>query len=188
MLDAGRALLVDRPLEELSVGLICQHAGTTVGAFYGRFENKLAFFVTMQRILSLRSEMDLREFVSRHEVGTTPLEQVCHEVVLYTVNVFRTNFGVLRASLQHTREGMYDIHKAASERNRPVFSEQLNRRLKHVPLNLRRRRVDFAYQAMVGTLVHTVLNDPGPLSLYDNALVDELSSQMLAYVEHGHPR
>src|SRR5438093_10662312 len=45
LVEAGRTLLFDHSLEDLSVEMVCQHAGTTVGAFYGRFENKHAFFV-----------------------------------------------------------------------------------------------------------------------------------------------
>jgi Bacterial regulatory proteins, tetR family. len=38
MVEAGRSLLRDRSLEDLSVEMVCRAAGTTVGAFYGRFE------------------------------------------------------------------------------------------------------------------------------------------------------
>jgi AcrR family transcriptional regulator len=185
MLDAGHALLMKGTLEDLSIEQVCQQAGTAIGAFYGRFATKQAFFVTIQRVVSLRSEADLAGFVRRHEGTGTTLGQVCLDVASYAVTVFRINLGVLRASLQHTREGMYDVHKTAGDRNRPVFAQQLAPRLKHLPPRLRRLRVDFAYLAMVGTLVHTILNDTGPLPLHDEGITEELARQMRAYLEEG---
>jgi AcrR family transcriptional regulator len=185
MLDAGHALLMKGTLEDLSIEQVCQQAGTAVGAFYGRFATKQAFFVAIQRVVSLRSEADLASFIRRHEGNDTTLEEVCLDVASYVVNVFRINLGVLRASLQHTREGMYDVHQTAGDRNRPVFAQQLAPRLKHLPARVRRLRVDFAYLAMVGTLVHTILNDTGPLSLHDDGMTEELARQMRAYLEEG---
>jgi hypothetical protein len=43
----------------------------------------------------------------------------------------------------------------------------------------------FAYQAMAGTLVHAVLNNPGPLKLEDEALKRELIRMIRAYLIDG---
>jgi AcrR family transcriptional regulator len=180
MLEAGRMLLLDRSLEELSIEMVCERASTTVGTFYGRFENKQAFFVTMQRMQLIRSEAALNELADQHENAS--LETLCRDMVIYMVGVFRSHFGVLRASLQHTREGMYDIHKSAGDRNRPVFTAALSPHLGHLAPRQRKLRIHFAYQVVAGTLVHVALNNPGPLKLDDDALVDELARMVLAYL------
>lgn len=183
LVEAGRALLRDHALEDLSVETVCQHAGTTVGAFYGRFENKHAFFVTIQRMQTMRSEAAVARFKAWHEGVESTVDDICNELVELTVQNFRTNLGVLRASLQHTREGMWDLFKVSGDRFRAVLAEKLVPQLTHLPAGQRKLRVLFAYQALAGTLVHAVLNNPGPLMLEDEALVAELVRMLKAYLE-----
>src|SRR5207237_3152511 len=56
LIEAGRRLLREMSLEDLSIEDLCEAAGTTVGAFYGRFGSKGDFFVTMQRVQTMRTE------------------------------------------------------------------------------------------------------------------------------------
>jgi AcrR family transcriptional regulator len=181
MLDAGRELLHDGGLEELSVEAVCQLAGTTVGAFYGRFENKQAFFLTLQRVQTMRSQHLLSEFSLRHSGGGSTLDVLVREMVELTVRNFRVNAGVLRASLQHTQEGMWKVMKASGDRHRKAFVDAIAPLL-DLPRETARMRVLFAYQALAGVLVHATLNNPGPLGLEDDALATELARLLNAYV------
>lgn len=181
MLTAGRRLLETRSLEELSVEAVCQEAGTTVGAFYGRFESKLAFFVTMQRLQTLRSRIAIDEFYRRH-ADTRQLSVLCEALVELTVSNFRENAGVLRASLQHTREGMWNVFKESGDRYRKLLEDKFASAMPDLNAATRRLRILFAYQALAGVLVHAVLNDPGPLSLHDPELTTELVQLMLSYL------
>lgn len=181
MLDAGRRLLETRSLEELSVEAVCQEAGTTVGAFYGRFESKLAFFVTMQRLQTLRSRVAIEAFIQRY-AATRELSVLCTALVELTVDNFRENTGVLRASLQHTREGMWDVFKESGDRYRKLMEDKFAPAMPDMEPPARRLRILFAYQALAGILVHAVLNDPGPLSLNDPLLTPELVQLILPYL------
>lgn len=182
MIEAGRTLLMDRSLEDLSVEMVCQYAATTVGAFYGRFESKHAFFVTMQRVQTLRSQTILADFIKRHNANNMSLDNLCEEMVGLTVQGFRSNLGVLRASLQHTKEGMWELFKASGDRYRIALTAKLSPNLTHIPPAQRKLRILFAYQAMAGTLVHAALNNPGPLTLGDDALITELVRLVKAYL------
>ncbi|WP_166679233.1 TetR/AcrR family transcriptional regulator [Paraburkholderia sp. BL6665CI2N2] len=182
MLDAGRTLLEDRSLEELSIEAVCQAAGTTVGAFYGRFENKLAFFVTMQRLQTIRTQIFIGEVIQKYGDGRAGIAELCEQMVLITVRTFRSNRGVLRASLQHTEESMWDLFKESGDRFRVVMEKQLTPHLTHLPATARRLRILFAFQSVAGVLVHATLNDPGPLSLDDSRLVPELIRLVQSYL------
>lgn len=182
MIDAGRTLLFDHSLEDLSLEMVCLHAGTTVGAFYGRFENKRAFFVTMQRIQVIGAEAALADFVRRHEGSDVSLEVLCEEMVSMTVRRFRENLGVVRASLQHTEEGTWEMFKALGNRYRAALAVKFSPNLTHIPHAQRELRIKFAYQAMAGTLVHAVLNNPGPLTLDDDELTRELARMIYEYL------
>ncbi|MGR4868281.1 TetR/AcrR family transcriptional regulator [Variovorax sp. LARHSF232] len=182
MLDAGRMLLQDRSLEDLSLETVCQAAGTTIGTFYGRFEHKLAFFVTLQRIHTIRSQAVIGEMVRRYAHDAPGLDELCEQMVSVTVRNFRSNTGVLRASLQHTKEGMWDLFRESGDRYRSVLEEQLSLHLEHHSPAVRQLRILFAYQALAGVLVHATLNDPGPLSLEDDRLIPELVRLVRAYL------
>ena len=182
LVEAGRKLLHDYALEDISVEMLCQSAGTTVGAFYGRFENKHAFFVTMQRLHLIRSGELADGFGQRHKAGDSTVDELCEDIVNLTVQSFRTNEGVLRASLQHPREGMWKPFRQLGDRYRVALAAKLAPHLTHLPVAQRKLRVLFAYQALTGTMVHAVLNNPGPLELQDDALIAELTRLFKAYL------
>lgn len=183
MIEAGRHLLRDRSLEDLSVEMVCRAAGTTVGAFYGRFENKHAFFMTMERVQTIHSESIFADFSIKHKSSPSSLDDLCHDMVSLTVNGFRSNLGVLRAALQHTQEGMWDLFKASGDRYRVALIERISPHLTHLHKKDRKLRVLFAYQALAGTLVHATLNNPGPLAFEDEALITELVRMVKAYLK-----
>lgn len=181
LLEAGAAMLHERSLEDLSIETLCDEAGATVGSFYGRFESKHAFFVTLQRIHVLRSGGWLPVLKAQLQ-GDSSLDELCDRVVRLTVARFREELGVLRASLQHTREGMWEPIRRVGDQYRAVVTAQIAPHLKHLAPRQRELRVQFAFQALTGTLVHAVLNNPGPLSVDDVRLVGELTRMLTAYL------
>ncbi len=182
LLDAGTRLLRDRVLEDLSIEAVCEAAGTTVGAFYGRFQSKVDFFFTMQRVQTMRTENAIEAFIARHPPGQSSIEALCADIVRETIRNFRSNLGVMRASLQHTREGMWKVIKESGDRYRAMLVGLLGPYLEHLPPADRRLRILFAYQALAGVLVHAVLIDPGPLSLNDERIEEELLRLTNAYL------
>lgn len=182
LIDAGRRLLHDRSLEDLSVEAVCEKAQTTVGAFYGRFENKEKFFLTLQRVQTMRTERSIKDFVARHPAGASSVDALCLDIVDEAIGNFRSNLGVMRASLQHSKEGMWEVIKKSGDRYRVILVELLSPYLTSVPTGERSLRILFAYQALAGVLVHAVLNNPGPLGLEDNKIRDELFRLIKAYL------
>ncbi|HVZ47089.1 MAG TPA: TetR/AcrR family transcriptional regulator [Ramlibacter sp.] len=182
LIDAGRRLLREMSLEDLSIDGLCEAAGTTVGAFYGRFGSKGDFFVTMQRVQTIRTEQAIKAFIARHPPGESSLEKLCADIVRETVENFRTNLGVMRASLQHSREGMWKVIKESGDRYRVMLVRLLSPYLVGVPPAQRELRILFAYHALAGVLVHAVLNDPGPLGLEDKRIERELLRLIHSYL------
>ncbi len=179
MLEAGRYLLEEKSLEDLSVEAIGQLAGTTVGAFYGRFENKDAFFVTMQKVQAMRIEKCVIQFRDRHSAISSTVEDVIADMVALLISIFRENVGVIRAALQHTKEGMWQVFRDSGAAHRRVFAETLASRLGSAHSYL---RAEFAYQVVVGVLVHTTLIGPGPLYLESEELQPELARITMRYL------
>ena len=54
LLEAAAAMLRERSLDELSIEDLCKRVGVTIGAFYGRFESKDAFFSALMSLAAAR--------------------------------------------------------------------------------------------------------------------------------------
>jgi AcrR family transcriptional regulator len=182
LLQSGFALLRTKSFDALSIEELCATAGATAGAFYGRFDDKQSFFAAMQALTCLRSEAALREFVASVRQGTFTLDEVCRMVVALSVERYRSNLGIYRAALQHAGEGAWAPFRRLGDSYRRALTEILSPHLPRLPKAVAAMRIQFAYQVIVGTLVHATLNDPGPVHLQDDALVDELTAMVLGYL------
>src|SRR3977135_3905445 len=101
LLEAAAAMLHDRSLDELSIEDLCKHVGVTIGAFYGRFESKDAFFSTLMSLAASKALAAVRAAVADEDNLGAGLEQACRRVVEVAVDVVRRNVGVVRAASQY---------------------------------------------------------------------------------------
>lgn len=182
LLESAAALLRDHTFDALSIEQICAGADATVGAFYGRFENKQSFFSALQRLTCLRSKVALAEFVQQATQAPCTLSQLCHMMATLTVQRYRSNIGIYRAALKHADEGAWEQFRLLGDVYRQALTQLLSPHLPHIPSKDRGVRIRFAYQVMIGTLVHATLNDPGPLHLDDPAMPEELAGIVFQYL------
>lgn len=182
MLDSGVVLLRDRSLDALSIEAVCRQANATVGAFYARFDSKRNYFLSIERVICLRARMRLEGFSEYLERAPPSLERFCDELVSQSVMGFRLNAGVFRAALLHSHENMWTLLQQAGDDYRRVLGERLAPLLTHVPRPQRATRVQFAFTALIGTMVHILLNAPGPVALADEALERELARLVTYYL------
>src|SRR5262249_11118258 len=101
LLEAGAVLLRDCAFDELSIDELCRRVGVTIGAFYGRFESKDAFFAALMSLAARRSLAAIDEAVAKDDRTHAELEKVCRDVVSVIADVIRENEGVLRAAMQY---------------------------------------------------------------------------------------
>jgi AcrR family transcriptional regulator len=182
LLESGAHLLRERAFDALTIQDICAAAGATEGAFYGRFVDKTTYFAALQRLTSLRSESALRVFLEEARRAPASLEGLCQAVVEMTLRRYRDNLGIYRAALKHSDEGAWEPFRQLGDIYRQALTELLAPLLPHVPAQERPLRIRFAYQVMVGTLVHATLNDPGPLHLHEPRMARELAELLVRYL------
>lgn len=186
LLESGARLMRERALDALSIEEICTGAGATVGAFYGRFEDKMGFFAALQRLTCLRSEAALLAFRQHQTRQEHSLESLCRAMVDMTVRRYRANVGVYRAALKHSDEGAWEPFRRLGDLYRTQLVELLSPHLATLSPTACDLRIRFAYQVMVGTLVHATLNAPGPVQLDEAAMIDELSHLVIGYLRAPH--
>lgn len=182
MLQAGRELIeTTGNLDDLSINDIVERAGTSIGAFYRRFDNKDSFFEVLLDAAMEEGLEHVRATVERdpawrsNDAGT-----LADAVISFYVATFRRNRGLYHASLLRAsqRKTSWDAVKST---NHEVLAMVVPR-LVNALAQSRGIKVDenaaqslefevrATLQLILGMLVNNVLNDPGPLSLSSRQL------------------
>src|ERR1044072_5049008 len=101
LLEAGAEMLRHCSFDELSILQLCKRVKVTIGAFYGRFESKDAFFTALMALAARHCLAALDEAVANDDRSHAELEKVCRDLVAVVTDVIRRNEGVLRAAMQY---------------------------------------------------------------------------------------
>ncbi|MEN7530285.1 MULTISPECIES: TetR/AcrR family transcriptional regulator [unclassified Cupriavidus] len=184
LLAAGRELLAERDFTAVSVAQIASACQVSVGAFYGRFRDKMAFFEALRASVMEESDSSVARYMAEHRWQDVPPRQVIEKTLHFMVNGCRNNRGVIRASLKHAtarpeewlphqRNGQEIIERLVT-----VVVPRLPGPPEEAELRLR-----FAMQMAFGTLVNAILNNPGPFPLDDDRLPQEMSRMVASYLQ-----
>lgn len=178
-------MLNERSLEELSIGDLCREVDATTGAFYNQFESKAVFFHAVQQSVCEQRKQDFAEFMADVEAQELDPGEMVARLVRNYVEHMRLDGGVIRASLLHVRTGedWWATFRELGAHHKQLLTAWLLPRLTHIKPSQRQLRIDFAHQALSGTIVHTILNRPGTLGLNDEAFIREVIRLVQGYLE-----
>lgn len=186
LLDAGAELLRGCAFDELPIDELCARVGVTVGAFYGRFESKDAFFAALMSLVSKRSLADIEAAVAADLEADAKLEAACHHVVSVVTDIIRRNEGVLRAAMQYKAVQparwitVRETGTGLIERSLPLLLARMGRGRRAA----KARTIGFAFQMVFGTLINAVLNKPKLVQLDDQEMIDRLALAMFLQLQH----
>lgn len=190
LLEAGRALLSRISYEGLSVSDLCKEANLTTGAFYRRFQSKDAFFLALQRLALDDVERLTHNLTARLDStvdAPVSLDECTHLVVDLMRGWHLSHRGVLRASLQrrdHT-PGSWQPFKESGR----AFVVEVAARMARLPELRDHRdalpRLKVGFQIVIGTMINSAMNDPGPLKLDEAAMTDALAQTLALYASAG---
>ncbi len=184
MLAAGRSLLAEREFDALAIADLAAAIGMSVGSFYGRFQDKQAFFDELQtQVIGEWREDIARTFAVLRE-QQRPAAAVVVQACRLTVGLMRADSGFLRSALKHesTHPGSWTPVKQVARELVDELLALLAPLLTHVPMAQRAVRVRFAMQMTYGTCLTAVLHDPGPMALASRDLERELAKMMGLYL------
>jgi AcrR family transcriptional regulator len=182
MLQAGRELLeASGNLDDLSITGIVERAGTSIGAFYRRFDNKDSFFEVVQGAAMQEGLEHVRETVERDPAWrSNDAGALADVVVSLYVMTFRRNRGLYHASLLRAsqRKASWDVVKSTNHEVLALIVPRLVSALaqsRGIKADTGMAQslefeVRATLQLILGMLVNSVLNDPGPLSLSSRQL------------------
>lgn len=186
LLDAGAELLRGCAFDELPIDELCARVGVTVGAFYGRFESKDAFFAALMSLVSKRSLTEIEAAVAADLEADASLEAACQHVVSVVTGIIRKNEGVLRAAMQYKAVQparwvtVRETGTGLVERSLPLLLARMGRKRRAA----KERTIGFAFQMVFGTLINAVLNKPKLVQLDEQEMIDRLALAMFLQLQH----
>jgi AcrR family transcriptional regulator len=185
LLEAAAVMLRERSLDELSIEDLCKRVGVTIGAFYGRFESKDAFFTALMSLAVSRALAAVRAAVADEDNAGTGLEQACRRVVEVAVEVVRRNVGVVRASqYESIHPERWGTVRATGSAMVDLATPLLLARMGRGRTAAKIRSIGFAFQMMFGTLCNAVLHKPKLVALDEPEMVDRLALAMFLQLQH----
>jgi len=184
LLTDGRELLAQRDFASVSVAQIAAACQVSVGAFYGRFRDKMAFFDALRTLVMEETDASVARYLNEGRWAETPPRQIVEKTMRFLLTGCHNNRGVIRASLKHatTRPEEWLPHQKNGQEIVDRLVALLVPRLPGPPEEAE-QRVRFAMQVVFGMIVNAVLNDPGPLTLADERLPVELTRMVASYLD-----
>jgi len=184
LLTAGRELLAQRDFASVSVAQIAAACQVSVGAFYGRFRDKMAFFDALRTLVMEETDASVARYLNEGRWAETPPRQIVEKTMRFLLTGCHNNRGVIRASLKHatTRPEEWLPHQKNGQEIVDRLVALLVPRLPGPPEEAE-QHVRFAMQVVCGMIVNAVLNDPGPLTLADERLPVELTRMVASYLD-----
>ncbi len=118
LLDAAEELLDERLFSDVSVQEIVDRAGSSAGAFYGRFSSKHALLLALQDRLHAVMEAGVREVPDGWVEGGVSIELVAGSYVDKLTAYHRSSQGVIRALMTGAQTDTTIIEKSMGLHNR----------------------------------------------------------------------
>ena len=104
-LETTQDLLQEKHFDNISVSEIVERAGSSVGAFYSRFEDKEALLGCLRDAFAQDTEEEARRLAASRDWDAAPLEAAVTEFVRMLVHQHRRHRGTLRALVSRSIAG-----------------------------------------------------------------------------------
>lgn len=186
LLETGAAMLRDCAFDELSIDELCARLGVTIGAFYGRFESKDAFFAALMSLVTRRCLVAIDTALADDDRTEAGLAAICRDVVAVVTATIRDNAGVLRAAMQYKAVQparwvtVSETGAAIVARAMPLLLARMGRGRRAA----KERTIAFAFQMMFGTLINAIQNKPKTVGIEAEEMVDRLALAMFLQLDH----
>lgn len=188
ILDAAARILENKTFEELTLSEVVQQAGTSVGAFYGRFKDKEGLLHALDERFFEEFERGVQALLSHPDWGMTPLRQIVRDLTCFLAETYNRQKGLLRSLNLKAR--LYGDSRFKQREQRawdelyPRFESLLLARQAEIRHPNPALAVRLGFEQLFFTLREILLWQPlrgGPD--YDlETLVDELTRAYLAYL------
>lgn len=185
LFETGRRLLAQYDCYDnrVSVVRITKEAKVSLGTFYARFQSKDEFIYSLNhstfRVLLERAAEMLDDELFTDTSVETILQKIAHRVVS-DLGDPRTA-GVMRAALK-LAPNMPDIAKPLRDYRALIVKRTRALLAEHDRHKLLSDRIDVAIQMLFGTIIDTIIEEPGPLRLGSDEMGEALGDMLTGYL------
>ena len=184
LLKAGERVFAEKGFWQAHVADIAKRAGCSVGSFYRRFEDKEAFFFSLQSDMAAHGEVNIARFFDDPACLTDPLLQVFVRLVRNTARTMKGIEGYYRALFELSLRG-HDVWPPMRrievlEAGRLV--ELLSQRGAAPDDPALMARTHLAIRMLHGQIISAMLHGPGPFAVDDSRLHEELALMLHRYL------
>jgi AcrR family transcriptional regulator len=183
LIRAGREELNEKSLSQVRIEDLVHRAGTSVGAFYNRFTNKEAFFSAIQTI-TVNEVFEVLETEITRIAEIEGDESMLEELAGVWVHAYRNHKPIYIASARHValNRNAWDPFRKLGQAATALVVENIGPRLRSSGVQEADRLVQEALQIVNGTLLNSVLNNPGPVSIGDPKMVVNVSKILKCFL------
>lgn len=187
ILASAELLIAEKGFEDTPISEIVRHAGSSVGAFYARFEDKHALLHAISGRFVEQAMATADSALDPTRWSDAPIDEILRSVVRFLVSVYREQAGLLRAFVirNHT-----DTEFRARQERLTLY---VNRAVRELLLARRDEighpdpegAVRFILMLIFGSLEYVMLfgdTRSGELTLSDDQYAGELANACLAYL------
>lgn len=181
LVNAGFEALSAGSLDAMAIGDIAKAANVSVGAFYGRFENKEAFFTAIQQIRIAQVWERMQKLLNGLDARDASAREFIEAIAHFWVSIFRDNRGLYVAAFKHesAQPGAWTPFKRLGWDGSALIVEKLLPRLGRKVDGL---QMSLAMQFVNGLLVNATINDPGPIQLDDPGMGEHVARFLCVYL------
>ena len=183
LMKAGERVFAESGFWEAHVASIAKRAGCSVGSFYRRFQDKEAFFFALQSDMAAHAEANIVKFFADPACQTEPLMEVFRRLTRSSARTMKGIEGYYRALFELSLRGR-DVWPLM-RRLEAIEAGRVVELLKARGIAMDPRKQDAAHLAirmMHGQIVSNMLHGPGPYSIDDPRLHEELALMLQRYL------
>ncbi len=184
LLKAGERVFAEKGFWQAHVADIAKRAGCSVGSFYRRFQDKEAFFFSLQTDMAAHAETNIARFFDDPACLTDPLAEVFARLVRNTARTMTGIEGYYRALFELSLRGhdvwppMRRIEILEAER----ITDLLRRRGVQMDEAGFKTRAHLAIRGVHGQIISAMLHGPGPFATDDPRMHAELALLLVRYL------
>ncbi len=188
ILDAAAQILESKTFEELTLAEVVQQAGTSVGAFYGRFKDKEGLLHALDERFFEEFEAGIRALLTQPGWSQAPLAQIVRDVARFLAETYQRQRGLLRSlnlkARLHGDSRFKEREQRAWDELFPQLQDILLQRQDEIRHPNPALATYLGFQQLFFALREILLWEPlhGGRTYQMDELIDELSRAYLAYL------
>ena len=183
LLKAGERVFAESGFWQAHVADIAKRAGCSVGSFYRRFQDKEAFFFALQADMAAHAEANIGKFFDDPACRTDPLIDVFRRLARNTARTMKGIEGYYRALFELSLRGqdVWPLMRGLEVIEAGLVVDLLKSRGVAVD-DAKRDAAHLAIRMMHGQIISNMLHGPGPFTVDDPRLHEELGLMLLRYL------